>query len=314
MAPMMTDPHNGTELDYLPPISPHPGYYIAPQHCPLHRAAPLRQRAAIACKYCRKRKIRCSGYDSSPDGRCQNCVRFNQQCLFHPVSSQAVFVPASAVYGPGVARAPVAGRSDNHPRQNGEQPYIRDGEQPVLYGAHGQPLGPAGPHGQPQYSYLPAPRHSHYPPQPYPYQAFPYSPAAGAPYDAHGQALPAPYDACVGLKRPYPDDDPHKKISHAPQSPHPNVRARHGTYDGRADGSGSYAYPSPPSRAPASPMTSTQNSDSVPGDTSNQTPLNQEHLVNSSDHARRAMEVRNLLAEVSPGGAKTNVAETTVER
>ncbi|KIV90876.1 hypothetical protein, variant 2 [Exophiala mesophila] len=230
----------------LPP--PHGGYpYYAPppQHYQPQPAAAPRQRTAIACKYCRKRKIRCSGYDNSPDGRCQNCVRFNQQCLFHPVSSQAAFVPASAVYGPG-ARAPVAGQSDNRPGQNGQQPYSREGDQPMLYGAHGQPLGPAGPHGQPQYSYPPAPA-GHYPPPPqgYPYQASPYPPppATASPYEGQGQAPPAQHDE---------------------RSPHPNSRPRHTAYDSRANSSGSYEYTDPNSGAPTSPATSTMSYQAYP--------------------------------------------------
>ncbi|PWW78434.1 hypothetical protein C7212DRAFT_277908 [Tuber magnatum] len=81
-----------------------------------------RQRTAIACRYCRRRKIRCSGFESSPDGRCANCLRFNQECVFTPVSSQTqAFVPAHAMY-PG--RGAPAGRAG------------------ALYGAHGQPLPP----------------------------------------------------------------------------------------------------------------------------------------------------------------------------
>ncbi|KAG5750543.1 hypothetical protein H9Q72_006532 [Fusarium xylarioides] len=50
-----------------------------------------RQRSSIACRYCRRRKIRCSGRDS-PDGKCQNCSRMNQECIFQASSSTA-FVP-----------------------------------------------------------------------------------------------------------------------------------------------------------------------------------------------------------------------------
>ncbi|KAB8337234.1 hypothetical protein FH972_021536 [Carpinus fangiana] len=61
-----------------------------------------RQRTAIACKYCRRRKIRCSGFENSEDGRCSNCVRFSQECVFTPVSAQTqAFVPAQALYSRG---------------------------------------------------------------------------------------------------------------------------------------------------------------------------------------------------------------------
>ncbi|KAI5778723.1 putative C6 transcription factor [Geopyxis carbonaria] len=89
--------------------------YQYPQH--YHQQPAPRQRTAIACRYCRRRKIRCSGFETSPDGRCANCMRFNQECVFTPVSSQTqAFVPAHAL---------VVGRSSQ------------------LYGPQGQPL-PAG--------------------------------------------------------------------------------------------------------------------------------------------------------------------------
>ena len=191
-------------------------------------------------------QIRCSGYDSSPDGRCQNCVRFNQQCLFHPVSSQAAFVPASAVYGPN-ARAPVAGQD-----RSGENGYARNGDQPpMLYGAHGQPLGPPGPSGQPQYSYPPGP------PPGYP-QAYGYPPAHypphGHPYEHPGQA--PPQDDRVSLKRPPPDDDPHNEDSHTSQSPHTYSKPRNSTHDSRANGGSSYGYADPSNQTPTFPATS----------------------------------------------------------
>ncbi|KAH8695064.1 putative C6 transcription factor [Talaromyces proteolyticus] len=96
----------------------------------VYQAAAPRQRTAIACRYCRRRKIRCSGFESSPDGRCTNCVRFNQECMFTPVSSQAqAFVPAHAAY-PHL-------RNQGQTRGRG---YPGDGV--MLYGAHGQPLPP----------------------------------------------------------------------------------------------------------------------------------------------------------------------------
>ncbi|KAF4119873.1 Fungal Zn(2)-Cys(6) binuclear cluster domain [Geosmithia morbida] len=110
------------------------------------QAAP-RQRTSIACKYCRKRKIRCSGYQSAPGGKCQNCARMNQECVFQPVSSSSstAFIPVSAVPGGVPPGTP-------------------------LYGAYGQPLAPqphgyppAGP-GQPQHQQQGPPPGSYYPP------------------------------------------------------------------------------------------------------------------------------------------------------
>ncbi|TAQ84660.1 hypothetical protein B7494_g7017 [Chlorociboria aeruginascens] len=101
------------------------------QQMSFSQSAP-RQRTAIACRYCRRRKIRCSGFENNPEGRCSNCQRFQQDCIFTPVSSQAqAFVPAHAVY-PGMRNMAVG--PDGRPR-----PMFPQNTQ--LYGAHGQPLG-----------------------------------------------------------------------------------------------------------------------------------------------------------------------------
>ncbi|KAI1181066.1 hypothetical protein F4777DRAFT_573140 [Nemania sp. FL0916] len=85
-----------------------------------HGQSAPRQRTSIACKYCRRRKIRCSGYANSPGGKCTNCIKMNQECVFQPVSSTSstAFVPVSAL-------------------PNGVPPGVQ------LFGAYGQPL--AGP-------------------------------------------------------------------------------------------------------------------------------------------------------------------------
>ncbi|OQE41772.1 hypothetical protein PENCOP_c004G06391 [Penicillium coprophilum] len=116
-------------------LPPPPGPYRADAYGPQagqgpYQAAAPRQRTAIACRYCRRRKIRCSGFETSADGRCSNCVRFNQDCMFTPVSSQTqAFVPAHTAY------------PHLRPGQNGPGAAGRGGP-PVLYGAHGQPLPP----------------------------------------------------------------------------------------------------------------------------------------------------------------------------
>ncbi|CAD6506408.1 BgTH12-07334 [Blumeria graminis f. sp. triticale] len=118
---------------YRPP--PTPGYPQdynrgVPQQMAFSQSAP-RQRTAIACRYCRRRKIRCSGFDQNPEGRCANCQRFQQECIFTPVSSQAqAFVPAHAVY-PGMRNMGIG--PDGRPR-----PMYPQGA--PLFGAHGQPL------------------------------------------------------------------------------------------------------------------------------------------------------------------------------
>ncbi|KAH8654429.1 hypothetical protein BGZ60DRAFT_153967 [Tricladium varicosporioides] len=105
-----------------------------------------RQRTAIACRYCRRRKIRCSGFEQAPDGRCSNCCRFQQECIFTPVSSQAqAFVPAHTVF-PNMRNMGIG--PDGRPRPM----YSNPGTQ--LFGAHGQPLGPIpAPQGGAQQSY-----------------------------------------------------------------------------------------------------------------------------------------------------------------
>ncbi|KAJ5203682.1 uncharacterized protein N7498_004561 [Penicillium cinerascens] len=111
---------------------PYMGYRPDPYGQPqapqvVYQAAAPRQRTAIACRYCRRRKIRCSGFENSTDGRCTNCQRFNQQCMFTPVSSQAqAFVPAHAAY----------------PHLRDSQGRTRTDPNVQLYGPHGQPLPP----------------------------------------------------------------------------------------------------------------------------------------------------------------------------
>ncbi|KAK9474379.1 uncharacterized protein V1510DRAFT_401466 [Dipodascopsis tothii] len=65
-----------------------------PSSPPADAGPGTRQRSAIACRYCRRRKIRCSGFETNPaDSRCHNCIRFNQQCVFTPVSSMVGVPP-----------------------------------------------------------------------------------------------------------------------------------------------------------------------------------------------------------------------------
>lgn len=86
-------------------------------------------------------QIRCSGFDQAEDGRCTNCVRFSQECVFTPVSAQTqAFVPAHTVW-----------RGHNPPPNT------------QLYGAYGQPLPQGGrepypPQQQQQGQYPPPPQ------------------------------------------------------------------------------------------------------------------------------------------------------------
>ncbi|KAF2773685.1 hypothetical protein EJ03DRAFT_333338 [Teratosphaeria nubilosa] len=113
---------------------------------PPNQPAP-RQRTAIACRYCRRRKIRCSGFDQSEDGRCTNCQRFSQECVFTPVSAQThAFVPAHTVW-----------RGQNPPPNT------------QLYGAYGQPLPQGGQRDPYQQQQQPG-QPGQYPPPPQGYQ------------------------------------------------------------------------------------------------------------------------------------------------
>ncbi|KAF9872217.1 hypothetical protein CkaCkLH20_10309 [Colletotrichum karsti] len=155
-----------------------PRYDYGPGAPPLQQAAP-RQRTSIACRYCRKRKIRCSGYQSAPGGKCVNCSRMNQECIFQPVSSSSstAFVPVSAL-GPG-------GIPPGTP----------------LYGAYGQPL--------PQGS-LPPPPGQGYPPPPgnggYYQQPLPSPTGAYSPYDSQRAGRRRPREDEVDELRPPPPD------------------------------------------------------------------------------------------------------------
>ncbi|KAF2209282.1 hypothetical protein CERZMDRAFT_86992 [Cercospora zeae-maydis SCOH1-5] len=157
-----------------PPQTMYPPPYAQPQQMGYPPAQPApRQRTAIACRYCRRRKIRCSGFEQSEDGRCTNCVRFSQECVFTPVSAQTqAFVPAHTVW-----------RGQNPPPNT------------QLYGAYGQPLPANSRDGQyaPQQQGQPQ-QPGQYPPPPQGYQQ-------QAMYPQQGQT------ANAGTKRA--NDEPH---------------------------------------------------------------------------------------------------------
>ena len=121
-------PYNSNPYGYAySPGRGHPGPYPPdyargpPGGAAVMQQSAPRQRTSIACRYCRRRKIRCSGYQNSPGGKCTNCIKMNQECIFQPVSSSSstAFVPVSAL-------------------QNGIPPGTQ------LFGAYGQPLsGPS---------------------------------------------------------------------------------------------------------------------------------------------------------------------------
>ncbi|KAK3622125.1 hypothetical protein LTR56_022351 [Elasticomyces elasticus] len=179
---------------YAPPYPQPPmGAYPPQQPAP-------RQRTAIACRYCRRRKIRCSGFDQSEDGRCTNCQRFSQECVFTPVSAQTqAFVPAHTVW-----------RGQNPPPNT------------QLYGAYGQPLPQ---HGGPPGQYPPQ-QGGQYPPPPQGYQQPPM-------YGQPGQQMQQLQGPPAGTKRP--SDEPHTPTM-APPNPGDPSQGQRGY--GYADPSG----------------------------------------------------------------------------
>uniref|UniRef100_A0A8H7NLN6 Zn(2)-C6 fungal-type domain-containing protein n=1 Tax=Bionectria ochroleuca TaxID=29856 RepID=A0A8H7NLN6_BIOOC len=128
-------PPGGAPLHHYPPE------YAQAQAPPMAQAAP-RQRTSIACKYCRKRKIRCSGYQSAPGGKCQNCARMNQECVFQPVSSSSstAFIPVSAVPGGVPPGTPLFGAYGQPLPQTHHYPSAATAQQPPGYPHAGAPL------------------------------------------------------------------------------------------------------------------------------------------------------------------------------
>ncbi|TKX24168.1 fungal Zn(2)-Cys(6) binuclear cluster domain-containing protein 10 [Elsinoe australis] len=195
-------PQHPDQYRSLPP----PGAMYA--HSPYHPQPPIqyppqpapRQRTAIACRYCRRRKIRCSGFDQSEDGRCTNCQRFSQECIFTPVSQQTqAFVPAHAVM-----------------RNQGQMP-------PQLYGAYGQPL-PQGQYGYPP-QYAPPPNGYQHPPPGYgppmqpgpPGQQPPQQPGM-APPNHQVQQSPQQQQNVQAAGQKRPNEEPHTPTQ-APPNP-----------------------------------------------------------------------------------------------
>ncbi|KFA65658.1 hypothetical protein S40285_06028, partial [Stachybotrys chlorohalonatus IBT 40285] len=137
---------------------------------PMSQAAP-RQRTSIACKYCRKRKVRIfffvflsslpCGYQSAPGGKCQNCARMNQECVFQPVSSSTTtaFVPLSAVQGGVVAPGTQLFGAYGQPLTHSAAAAGPPGHPAQHPGSHGYP-GPGVPPGQAFPGYYQPPMHS----------------------------------------------------------------------------------------------------------------------------------------------------------
>ncbi|MCJ1485530.1 hypothetical protein MMC06_005705 [Schaereria dolodes] len=235
------------------PYPPHPQDHRDSQPPAMSFSQPApRQRTAIACRYCRRRKIRCHGFDSSPDGRCTNCIRFHQECIFTPVSSQAqAFVPAHTAY-PHLRNT---GRLQQ--QYSGGRPMYPEG-QPIIYGAHGQPLGPMPHQGQ----------DPNYPPQPP--QGYASHQYQGPVYDERGPPQPPHPQEQVSRKRPRLDEPSHPNIPSPPQAssshPYPQQQRLSASSVRRGSGSGAsgFEYPDPPQLAPVSPASSATSYQSAP--------------------------------------------------
>jgi len=193
----------------------------------------------------RSLQIRCSGFENSEDGRCLNCTRFSQECIFTPVSAQTqAFVPAHTVYGRGVPPG---------------------GPPPALYGAYGQPLPPGTPThyapppqgSQPQYAQPGAPHYpsttAGYAPPPNPYgQPQPVA-QAGTPTQPNPPVGSPQYDdrSRDPNSRKRPTNEPH-----TPTLPPPNPAAQAQQRGQPVDGDPhQYKYPDP-THAAVSPASS----------------------------------------------------------
>uniref|UniRef100_A0A060TAI7 ARAD1D19756p n=1 Tax=Blastobotrys adeninivorans TaxID=409370 RepID=A0A060TAI7_BLAAD len=71
-----------------------------------------RMRTPVACNYCRRHKIRCSGLDpDSSSSKCTNCIRYNEECIYTPVSGVAASI--RTIPGPMLTLPPPG----SHPHQ-----------------------------------------------------------------------------------------------------------------------------------------------------------------------------------------------------
>ncbi|KKF95647.1 hypothetical protein CFO_g1986 [Ceratocystis platani] len=91
---------------------------LAIQVAPIPFLLPTIWRRSRTNRHIKVLPIRCSGYANSPGGRCMNCTRMNQECVFQPVSStgtNAAFVHISALQGTVPVGTPVFGAYGQSP-------------------------------------------------------------------------------------------------------------------------------------------------------------------------------------------------------
>jgi hypothetical protein len=297
-----------------PPGGSGSAYHLPPHY---HQQPAPRQRTAIACRYCRRRKIRCSGFETSPDGRCANCMRFNQECVFTPVSSQSgpiqAFVPAppgavsgrTQIYGPhgtplpagymqGVGAdvphhlpPPLYGNGSEQPPYASQQPDDRSPHlppPPTGHGSHSLSSFGRRSSGEDYHHYSnqpPSPSsHLHAPGH------FPLSSINGSstyPSSSYGQGPPPP---TAGSYYPRPDSPGSHRAEHSSVSPQPSL--------------GSRFHPPmmpPPGRrdvptSPTGPMPSMQIADLIDGGAAPHDPSQPPHL---RQHAARSAADGDML-------------------
>lgn len=149
------------------------------------------------------------------------------------------------------------------PQQRGGRPLYPQQGQPVIYGAHGQPLGPMPHQGQ-------DPNYPPHPPQGYPMPS-PTQPYSGHVYDDRGPSQPPHPQDQVSRKRPRSDEAPHPVVPPPPQMsatssshPYPQQQRLTAPSGGRRGSGGGFEYPDPTQLAPVSPASSSASYHSGP--------------------------------------------------
>ncbi|GAB7352583.1 hypothetical protein MBLNU459_g2967t2 [Dothideomycetes sp. NU459] len=206
-----------------PPMYGPPPHGYAPQHGLPYPPQPApRQRTAIACRYCRRRK------------------RFSQECVFTPVSAQTqAFVPAHTVW-----------RNQGAPPQ---QLYGAYGQPLPQQHAPQHPYPPQQQQQQPQQQQQYAPP-GQYQPQPMPY---PMPPAgANQPPPAAPQQQTGTPNSTEAAGRKRPTEEPHTPTL---PPPNPATTAQLPQHRSSTGEQPHYTYPDPTGLTPAaaSPASST---------------------------------------------------------
>lgn len=255
-------------------------------------------------------QIRCSGYQSAPGGKCQNCARMNQECIFQPVSSSSstAFIPVSAVPG-----------------------GVPPGTQ--LFGAYGQPLAPGT---------VPPPPHAGYPhpnapPPPGAYYAPVQSPTES--FSSYGDARTDDGSQLAGRRRRRTSEEqddayrlppPRSAIDEDPRRRSPAEFSNHSSpggvgypqYQGarqsprnptsgtlpQAAASGSYATSAPGGRSPTgqngSSGASTPARQGQQSQGGNSSIMSLSNLVDKSDIDKTMIDRLNRPAPGQPGGRR----------